>query len=269
MITASDARRAAREAANSRILAIAARAGFAASGLVHFMLGSLAISLAEHRGGEPDQSGAIAEVAKLPGGTIALWLTILGFAALGLWLLLQASLGVGSRSKKRWARSLVSAGKALAYFALGWTALTFALGGSTDAPRSTRRTSAAILSLPGGQVLLILIGLVAAAIGAYFIHKGAMRGFRDDISVPDGPTGKGVVGLAMTGHLAKGVAIVVVGLLFVVAAVRVEPDNATGLDGALSSLAALPSGEIVLVAIGAGLIAYGFYSFVRARLAQL
>ncbi|MBT1003368.1 DUF1206 domain-containing protein [Paenarthrobacter sp. DKR-5] len=275
MLTSDDARRAAREAkhaareaANSKTLEIAARAGFAASGLVHLMLGTLAISVANHDGGEPDQTGALAQVAKLPGGMVALWLTVAGFAALGLWLLLQALFGVGSRSKKRWARSLVSAGKALAYFTLGWTALTIALGGSTSATRSTRNTSATILSFPGGQLLLILVGLIAAAIGMYFIHKGATKGFRDDIFVPDGAWRRSIFALAITGYLAKGVAIVVVGILFIVAAVQVDPNSASGLDGALRALAGLPQGEAILSGVGAGLIAYGVYSFARARLAR-
>lgn len=263
------ARRAAGKAGDSKALGTIARAGFAASGILHLLLGYLAIRVALHHGGESDQSGALAQLAKLPGGTIALWLTVVGFAALGLWLLLEASLGIGSSSKKRWARSLVSLSKALTYFALGWTALTFALGGSSNSTTLSRRTSGTILSLPGGQILLVLVGLVAAGIGCYFMIKGIRQKFRDDILVPHGPFERPVIVLAVTGYLAKGVAVLTLGILFIVAAVRVRPRDASGLDGALKALSALPAGEIILVAVGTGLMAYGIYSFARARLARL
>jgi hypothetical protein len=269
MSTRGKIRRAAGETRNSTVLTIAARAGFAANGVLHLLLGYLAIRVALHHGGESDQSGALAQLAKLPGGTLVLWLLVVGFAALGLWLLLQASLGIGSSSKKRWARSLVSLVKAITYLALGWTALTFAMGGSTDAKSSSRHTSGTILSLPGGQLLLIAVGLVTAGIGGYFIYKGARRKFRDDITLPAEPAKRAVLALGVAGYVAKGVAVATVGILFLVAAVQVDPKNGSGLDGALKALTTLPFGQIILVVVGAGLIAYGFYSFARARLARL
>ncbi|MDD0856881.1 DUF1206 domain-containing protein [Arthrobacter alpinus] len=47
----------------------------------------------------------------------------------------------------------------------------------------------------------------------------------------------------MTGYIAKGIAIVTLGVLFIVAAVQVDPKDATGLDGALKALVALPFGR--------------------------
>ncbi|MCZ2404634.1 DUF1206 domain-containing protein [Paenarthrobacter sp. Z7-10] len=269
MSTRGKIRRAGSETGNSTVLNIAARAGFAANGVLHLLLGYLSIRIALHHEGESDQSGALAQLAKLPGGTVILWLLVAGFAALGLWLLLQASLGIGSSSKKRWVRSIVSLFKAIAYLALGWTALTFAMGGSTDATKSSRHTSGTILALPGGQLLLIAVGLVTAGIGGYFIYKGARQKFKDDITVPQEPARRAVLALGVAGYVAKGVAVVTVGILFIVAAVRVNPKDGSGLDGALKALTALPFGQIILVVVGVGLIAYGVYSFARAKLARL
>ena len=63
--------------------------------------------------------------------------------------------------------------------------------------------------------------------------------------------------------------VLIIVVLFVVAAVKVNPQDASGLDGALKSLAALPFGEAILLIVGIGLIAYGLYSFAYARLARL
>jgi hypothetical protein len=267
----ADVRQAAGRAGNSRALTSLARAGFAASGIVHLLLGVVAIGVAFHRAGQTDQSGALSQLTTVPGGTVVLWFTVVAFAALGLWLLIQALLGIGSSSKKRWVRSLVSAGKAVAYLALAATALSFANGGgrSGDSKGSSTKASADILALPGGPVLLTTVGLAAAGIGVYLIAKGLRQRFRDDIAIPSGSAERPVVVLGIVGYVAKGIAVVVVGILFVVAAVTADAARGSGLDGALKSLAALPFGQAVLTAVGLGLIAYGVYSFARARLARL
>lgn len=263
------ARRVAGRAHNSRALTLIARIGFAASGLMHLLMGYIAIRIAFHHGGESDQSGAFAQLTKLPGGMIVLWATVAGLTALGLWLLLQASLGIGSSSKKRWVRSLVSLCKGACYLALAITALSFALRRPSNSATATRHATATLLSLAGGQALLIVVGLATAGIGGYLIYKGARQKFREDITLPSGPSQRAITALAMTGYVAKGIAILTLGILFVVAAVKVDPQDASGLDGALKALAALPFGEAILVIVGTGLMAYGLYSFARARLATL
>lgn len=269
MRAGKETRKVASRAGNSQTLTMIARIGFAANGLIHVLMGYLALQIAFRHGGESDQSGAFAQLMKLPGGVIVLWVTVVGLAALSLWFLLQAGLGIGSSSKKRWTRSLSSLGNAIAYIAVGSTALSFALRRPSDSATSTSQTSANILSFPGGQFLLIAIGLATVGIGCYFIYKGARQKFRNDIRIPSGSAKKVVVAVAITGHIAKGIAILTLGILFIVAAVKVDPENATGLDGALKALTALPFGEAVLAVVGVGLIAYGLYSFARARLALL
>jgi hypothetical protein len=269
MTSGTTARGAVRRVGNSRGLEILVRLGFAASGLIHLVLGSLAIQVALHHGGESDQSGALAQIAKLPGGGVILWISVAGMFALALWLLIQAVLGIGSASKKRWARTLVSVGKAAAYLALAATALTFAQGHSSNSSSSTRHASSTLLALPGGQFILGLVGVAAVGIGGYFVAKGVRRGFTKDISVPGGGAHTPVIALGVVGYVAKGIAVVVAGVLFVVAAVKVDPKQATGLDGALRSLASLPFGQVLLIAIGVGLIAFGLYTFVRARFAHV
>jgi hypothetical protein len=54
-----------------------------------------------------------------------------------------------------------------------------------------------------------------------------------------------------------------------VAAFTADASQATGMDGALRALVALPFGGILLHLVGAGLIAYGLYALVRAPAARL
>ncbi|HEY8281445.1 MAG TPA: DUF1206 domain-containing protein [Leifsonia sp.] len=268
MSTSVKARRAAREARDSRALHILARVGFVASGLIQLILGSLALQLTLHAIVEPDQSGAVAEIGKLPGGVIVLWICVIGLLALGLWLLIQAALGIGSSSKKRWVRSVVSLCKALAYLALAFTALGVADGHPSHADASTQQASANILSLPAGQIALGVAGVITVGVGVYFIAKGLSRRFEKDIDLPDNRSRHAVRALGVAGYVAKGAAVALAGILFVVAAVKADPSDATGLSGAITSLESLPFGDTILTILGVGVIASGVYSIVRARLAR-
>jgi len=268
-MTSVHPRRVARSVGSSRPLTVLARIGFAGSALIHLFIGLLAIRVAMHDLQESDQAGAIAQIAQLPGGMFLLWLAVVGLFALALWLVIQAILGIGYASKKRWVRSVVALAKAVAYLVLGLTALTFAQGGTANASTATVQATTGILTMPGGQLLLGLAGLLVIGVGIYLIAKGARRRFVNDIVLPSGGARRAVLVLGTVGYVAKGIAIAVVGVLFVVAAVIVNPSQASGLDGALKALAALPFGSAILVAIGVGLIAFGIYTFARARLARL
>ncbi len=60
-----------------------------------------------------------------------------------------------------------------------------------------------------------------------------------------------------------------VGLLFGWAGLGADPEKATGLDGALKTMADLPAGSVILAVIGAGLILFGIYSVLRSRYAPM
>ncbi|MCW2898262.1 MAG: hypothetical protein JWO67_527 [Streptosporangiaceae bacterium] len=247
-----------------------ARAGFAVSGVLHLLIGLIAIQVAAGVGqNEADQSGALAQLASLPGGALLLWATVVGLTALGLWLIVSSFLSLRRGVRKRFSGFVQNFAKGLVYLVLAFTALTFARGGSTSAASTTSGSDAGLLASPGGVVLAAAIGVAIFGVGVYLLVKGLSRRFRRDLSLPHGGAGRATVALGVFGYVAKGVALAVVGGLFVVAALTVDPAKATGLDGALKTLLQLPFGAVILTVVGAGLIAYGLYSFVRARYARL
>jgi hypothetical protein len=264
-------RNAVREASDNRVFHILARSGFAVNGLIHILIGGIAIgvAVAGGSGGEADQSGALQGLAETPGGIVVLWLSVIGLFALALWQFVQAVLVIDRDTRKKWGRRAVEAGKGVVYVAIGSTALVFALGGHTDASETSRTLSARLLATPGGVVLLVAVGLTVFGFGVGYVSIGVRRTFRKLIDTPPGPAGRGVTVLGMAGYISMGIALGVVGILFVVAAIAVDPERASGLDGALKALADLPFGIAILIAVGAGLIAYGLYLVARSRLARL
>ena len=55
------------------------------------------------------------------------------------------------------------------------------------------------------------------------------------------------------------------GVLLVVAAVRFDPAQPTGLDAGLQAVADEPYGPVVLVVLALGLVAFGVHCFFDAR----
>lgn len=267
---AASAKGNARQLADHRWFRAAARTGYAAVGVVHVLLGYVAVRVAIGGGGqESDQSGALRQLTRLPGGVVVLWLVVIGLAALCLWLVLQAVLGAGT-AKRPWVRRVSAIAKAVGYGTLAVTALRVVMGSGSSSAQSSRSASAKLMAAPGGVFLLVAVGLAILGVGVYFVVKGLRRSFRDEISkAPGGGPRAGIVMLGVVGYVAKGVAVGAMGILFVFAAVTNDPSDASGLDGALKRMAGLPFGTVILVAVGLGLAVYGVYCFARARYARL
>ncbi len=264
--------RAAHATKNSSAFRAVARAGFAASGVVHVLIGIIAISLATGGSGgeQADQSGALQQLASAPGGVFLLWAAAVSLAALGVWHLLSAFLDQSVSSGGDRAKHMVKNGaKGIVYLAIAFSAGVFAAGGSANSSSSTSSLTADLLAVPGGVFLVVVIGLVMIGIAGYLVFKGVTRRFERDLRVPGGAAGRAVRVLGTVGYVARGLALAAVGVLFLVGAVTNDPEKSTGLDGALRSFIDLPAGVVVLILIGAGWIAYGVYAFFRARFARL
>lgn len=260
---------AARATEDSTVFRTIARIGYIVLGVVHIVIGVIAISFVTGGGGEADQSGAMEQIQKTPVGVVLLWAIAVGLAALALWQIADAFLERDADAKKRWGYRVKFVGTAVAYIAIAWTALVYALGGHSDSSESSQTFSAKLLATPAGVVLLVVVGLIVGAIGIAFIVRGATRGFEKHLALPVGVAAKGIVTFGVVGYIAKGIAIAVTGVLFVVAALTHHPEQAGGLDAALHSLATLPFGSVILWIVGAGLVIYGVFCFARARYARM
>ena len=262
-----DAEQLARRAANSNKLETAARAGFAVNGVMHLLIGWIALRVAWSGSGEKaDQSGALGALAGNSAGRVVLWLGVVGFVGLALWQLTEALFSSRGEGKEKVADKAKSVAKVIVYGALAFTTLQFARGGGSPSSGQSQDFTASLLKQSGGRTLVILIGLAVIGVGIYHVVKGWTKGFLKDLVEHPGTV---IERLAMAGYIAKGVALAVVGLLFVVAGLRKSASSATGLDGALKALREQPFGTGLLTVVALGLISYGLYSFARAKYARL
>lgn len=259
----------AQRAAGSGYLDKLARVGMVVYGVLHLLIGVIATQLAFGHGGQADQSGAMATLADSTFGKVVLWAGAVGFAALTVWWLIEAVAGSrGADGSRKLGDTVKAIGKAVLFAALAFLSVRFAVGAGSG--QGEESATATIFELPGGQFIVGAVGLVIAAIGVYHVYKGVTQSFLDDLrsDAESGTSGTAITTLGTVGYPAKGVAIILVGILFVVAAVKHDPDDAGGLDEALKSLQEQPFGPWLLMAIAIGLAAFGIYCFARARYAR-
>jgi hypothetical protein len=266
-----DAADAVEEASNSRALVIAARAGFAVSGVLHVLTGSIAIQLASGKAGQADQGGAVAQLAGQPAGLLLLWTGFAACVALALWQTGNAVFAYGQlEAKKKVGKKLSASGKAVVFAVIALTFAASASGQSKNSGQSTSDFTVSIMKAPGGAFLLIAIGAAVAVVGIVFVVLGCKASFKKDLRLPPSGTGRSVVtGLGVVGYIAEGIALFLVGLLVIIATVNAHPQESTGLDGGLKALREQPYGVYMLTAVGAGLICYGLYLMVKAKVARM
>jgi hypothetical protein len=125
--------------------------------------------------------------------------------------------------------------------------------------------TATLMKGPGGRWLVGLVGLGVVVAGAYHVYRGWTKRFLDDLEEHPGTW---ATRAGRAGYIGKGAAIAIVGLLFLVAAWRHDPERASGLDGALRTLRDQPYGSALLTVVAVGFAAYGLYAFSRAKHAK-
>lgn len=239
-----------------------ARGGYVVTGLLHILIGFLAMRIAlGNGGGEASNSGAIAQIAQAPGGQIALWVATAGLVALGIWRLLQVVVGPEMKDRGK------GAGLGVVYLSLALTAGRFAAGGSSSDGDTATSVTAKMLQQPAGVALVVLAGVIVLGVGLYSIYKGATKKFKEEIEhhATSGSVGTGIVAAGMVGYIGRGAAFSVLGGLIVAAALSHDPEKAAGLDAALHYIGQQPAGMVLLVLVGVGLAMYGVFCIARAK----
>lgn len=273
-MSAPAAKSAARQAESSTVFEVLARAGYVANGIVHVLIGVIVLVIAFGGRAEGDQAGALKAVAGAPLGFVLLWLIAIALLALGLWhtaegILARDRSGDVEGSARKWGRRAAEWGQALVFIALGAIAAAVALGARPDAEEAAETASRGLLVVPGGSIVLALIGLGIAIGGVSFIVMGVLRSFRKRMDIPDGKVGRSVTMMGVVGFVAKGVALAIVGVLLLIAAVRTDAETAGGIDGAVDAILDLALGPLLVGVVGLGFIAYGVFTVARSRYARM
>ena len=260
----------AEQAGDSASLELVARAGLIAYGVVHLLIGWLALQIAWSASGSKsaDPSGALKTLADQPFGKVLLWLVAVGLVALALWQASEAIWGYRDREGAERVRKQVTSGAmAVIYAALGISAASVALGSGSSSSQSQKQATSGVLAWPAGRVIVVVAGLIIIGIGVAHVVKGVKKSFAEEIETSSmSPVArKGVAQLGQIGYIAKGVALGLVGGLLSYATLTFDRQEAQGLDGALHTILAQPFGRFLLTAAALGFVAFGVFAILQSR----
>jgi Domain of Unknown Function (DUF1206) len=260
--------------APGRVVDVLGRIGLVGYGVVHLLVAWLALQVAFGVPDlAPDAQGAVGTIADRPGGVQALGVLVVGLVAFALWQLVAAAVGFrwvrgGERVRKR--TGAVS--KAIAMSGLAAIIVDYLVGrrsGAASPAADTGGTNTAgvttlaaeVLALPAGRILLGLVAATILVIASAMIYTGVRRTFMGDLDVRRlAPATRRLIELVgATGHLARALALAVVGVLAGTAALFADPARAGGLDVALRALGSTTLGSSLLVVVAAGFAAYGLF----------
>ncbi len=257
-----------RKADSSDVVDNLVRVGLLSYGVVHLLIAWLALRIAfGHSGRSASSTGALSELAKSAVGQVSLFVVGVGFLSLVGWQAFEAATGHRrEEGGRRVAKRAASVGKVVVYGALAVSALRIAVGAGSTGGKTDPMT-ARLMSMPGGTLLVGAVGVAILAVAGFLAHRGWTQRFTQDLGpgAQSGDRRPAIVTLGMVGYVAKGVALAVVGALFLWAALTHDPQKSGGLDQALRKVQQEPFGVPVLAVIALGIACFGLYCFAWAR----
>jgi Domain of Unknown Function (DUF1206) len=269
----ADAERAAHRAAlhAGPAIALLARAGYAAKGVVYALVGGLAVMAAAGAGGSTTGSkGALRTLMDKPYGLAMLAVVAIGLGGYAVWCIVRALLDPerDGRDAKGIGKRALNFGKGVVHGALVVAVVGMMRGaGPTNDDGGVRDWTAWLMSFPLG---LWLVGLAGAAVLAYGLRQ-LQRAWKTDLDDELDLGRMGAAAHAWTirfsrfGMAARGAVFAIMGAFLVLAAFRENPAEARGVGGALETLRRQPYGAALLAIIALGLVAYGAYQFILCR----
>lgn len=253
-----------------------ARAGYLARALVYATVGALALNVALGNGGRAlGPKGAVQSLSHGPFGKVLLAIIAAGLIGLILWRLSQAifvrrdARGSGVKhAAKPWLHRVRYLGLSVLYSGLVTAAIRGLLGqpggDGEDAPRAW---SAQLMALPFGRVLVLAIGVGIAGYGIWEIFKAYSRKFEKNLHL----TGLAarrvswVTRVSQFGLASRGGVFLLMGGFLGIAAIDFDPSEAKGLGATLLTVSSTPLGDLALVVVSLGLVAFAVYCALQAR----
>jgi hypothetical protein len=250
-----------------------AQAGLLAKGVVYCLLGVLAFMAAFNFAGQStnntDKEGVFSFVHKQTGGQIMLATIALGLLCYCLWRGIQAFGDTEEKGKD--AKGIASRARymfsGLVYATLAAFAIKILFSSSKGSEKNQKQDMVQeILDKPLGEWLLGIAAATIIGVGIYQIYYGLSEKYTKHVEKAGHNANKNLLLLSgKIGYVARGFVWLIIGWLFIKAALNSNASEAGETSKAFKFLAEASYGSYILAAVGLGLISYGLFNFVRVK----
>jgi hypothetical protein len=257
-------KQAARRAEDSDAAEWGARSGLVARGLLWLVVAFLAAGVAAGGHERADRKGALQTLKDEPLGEAILVALAVAFAGHAVYRLLEGTVGRRDETddRKRLLKRLLSLSRVAVYGFFAVSTVTFLVTGGSG--ESASKPTARVMELPGGRVVVGLVGAAIVVGGLVQAVRGLRQDFTKKLRMPAGRMRTVVKVAGAAGLVGRGLVYALVGSFLVSAAASFDPHKAKGLDESLKTLARQPFGTGLLLAAVVCLASFAVWSFVEA-----
>lgn len=246
-------------------------------GIVYCVLGALAFMAAfeidGHSNNETNKTGLFNSIEKLPVGNVLLLLLIAGLLCYSFWRALQFFLDTenkGSNGKGYLKRSryLFSA---LIYLSFAGVAIKALVHPGRKGGDSNQKMVSELMTKPFGEVLVYITAAILAGVGGYQVYYGLSKKYKKHVQKLNLQSNRSKIILTsgIIGYIARGTVWLILAWLVFKAAFHANANEAGDTRKAFDFLESSSYGSLLLGALGAGVILYGIFNFIRAAYERL
>lgn len=250
----------------ANLVTLSMRSGYAARGVVYFVVGTIALTAAARGGRAEGLLGSLGWLKGQPWNDPILLALAAGLALYAVWRGLDSLIDLAGHGRGfGWVERGGLFFVAILHAAFAWYAVKLAIGGASFAAESGSRLAeigSGLVRSTLGRWLVMLAGLGTVSFGFYSIQKGVRSPYLRHMRRT--PALDRLVPLLGFGLVARGIVLAVMGGFIVWAGWTLDPDAAGGYGHALAQIRGAWHGRALLGIAGAGVLAFSVYCFVEA-----
>jgi uncharacterized membrane protein YidH (DUF202 family) len=250
-----------------------ARFGLTAKGVVYCFVGIFAFMAAFELGNNSTQDagkqGVFQFLLNQPYGKWLLAIVAFGLISYAIWRFIQAVRDTEDQGNdaKGISVRLRYVFSGIVYSGLAYLAAKMVLGENKSNGDSRETMASELLQQPFGQWMVGIVALITMGTGVYQIYYGLSDRYKKHVrraGMKHEIEGK-MVRIGKIGYVARGVVWLVIGYMFLKAAMQSNAQQAGGSSQAFRFLENSSYGSYILGAVAIGLVFYGIFMFMRAK----
>lgn len=248
-----------------------AKAGLTAKGFVYIILGAFALMAALHVSGSSASAADKSHVfAFLDGSSAFRWLLpvlAVGLVCYSIWRSVEGVQATGAGDKRHYQKAVRYFSSAVVYLLIAISAAKKFLDKPVSNGDQKQQLASELLSQPLGHWLVGVVALMLATTGIYQLYYAWSEKYKKHVQRMNRQTNAAALLLATgkIGYMARGLVWMIIAYLMSRAAFTGHAEYAGDTGKAFSFIGKGSGGSLWLGAIALGLVAYGIFSFVRAR----
>lgn len=245
--------------------------GLIAKGIVYILIGFIAFFAAFNIGRKSGQSvsrdSAFSFIEDLPGGTVLLWALAVGLFCYSAWRIIQTFRKDDQIKAAKRVRYFLSG---MAYLLVTYSVVRFVLDMRSNGGDQNQQMAGEMMNKPFGPWLVLITGFIFGAVGVYQVWYGLSEKYKKHVQSFNlhTTTSSLLLRSGKIGYVARGIVWLLISYMLIQAGLHSNSAEAGNTDKAFR-LMENSMGPYIAGAVGLGLVAYGIFSFIRARYDRL